>query len=107
MIMLLIVAIVKLIVWLESKIEMYAPPPNPAKQTDTRFAEYAAEFGEESWELDALEPNVIVDLIQEAIDKLKDFEAYEIEKIAENNHRLNLNKAADYWFEVERFLETC
>ena len=48
------------------QIERYNPPPNPAKVTDTRAKAYIAEFGNESWELDALEPRVIADLIQEA-----------------------------------------
>lgn len=46
------------------QIEEYQPPPNPAKVTDTRFKEYCVRYGSESWELDALEPNVIVELIR-------------------------------------------
>jgi len=49
------------------QVEQYNPPPNPAKQTDSRFASYEAEYGDESWELDALEPRILNDLIVEAI----------------------------------------
>lgn len=56
----------------ENQIREYDPPPNPAKVTDSRFEAYAAEFGDESWELDALEPAVLVDLIQEHIDGVRD-----------------------------------
>uniref|UniRef100_A0A6M3Y6F7 DNA topoisomerase n=1 Tax=viral metagenome TaxID=1070528 RepID=A0A6M3Y6F7_9ZZZZ len=49
------------------QIEELNPPPNPAKVTDSRYEGYAAEYGMESWELDALEPRYIVDLIKENI----------------------------------------
>lgn len=32
------------------------PPPNPAKETDARWAEYVAHHGEQSWEMDAIDP---------------------------------------------------
>lgn len=50
-----------------NQVEQYNPPPNPAKQTDSRFESYAQEFGDESWELDALEPSVINDLIEKEV----------------------------------------
>lgn len=53
-----------------NQIEKFEPPPNPAKTTDSRFTAYMAEFGDESWELDALEPVVINDLIRKAVNKL-------------------------------------
>ncbi len=49
------------------QIEDLKPPPNPAKVTDSRYEGYLAEYGEESWELDALEPQYIVNLIEEEI----------------------------------------
>lgn len=45
------------------QINKYQPPPNPAKMTDTRFKDYEKVHGNKSWELDALEPSVISDLI--------------------------------------------
>jgi hypothetical protein len=47
-------------------------PPNPAKMTDARYGEYRKEFGEQSWELDALEPTVIQGLIQDAVLRIRD-----------------------------------
>ena len=41
------------------QVEEYNPPPNPAKTTDTRYESYINEYGEESWELDALDPDVL------------------------------------------------
>ena len=42
------------------EVQQYSPPPNPAKSTDARYRKYTEEFGQESWELDALEPTVLV-----------------------------------------------
>lgn len=49
------------------QVEKYSPPPNPAKVTDSRYGGYVAEFGTESWELDALDPGVLRDLIRDAV----------------------------------------
>lgn len=54
------------------QIEELRPPPNPAKATDSRFREYQAQYGDESWELDALEPSFISALIQDAVTRLRD-----------------------------------
>lgn len=54
------------------QIHRYSPPPNPAKKRDARYADYAAKFGETSWELDALAPNVIHDLIEKAVLEVRD-----------------------------------
>jgi hypothetical protein len=49
----------------------YGPPPNPAKATDSSFAAYQAiARRRESWELDALSPAVIGDLIAGAVREL-------------------------------------
>jgi len=48
------------------QIDEYTPPPNPAKETDSRFRDYQRLHGDESWELDALEPSVIDTLVTEA-----------------------------------------
>ena len=38
-----------------------------AKETDKRYKSYVAEYGKKCWELDALEPAVIVDLIEDSV----------------------------------------
>lgn len=50
-----------------AQIRRYNPPPNPAKVTDPRAAGYIAKFGHSSWEVDALPPNVLTQLINAAI----------------------------------------
>ena len=49
------------------QVEEYDPPPNPAKTTDTRYEVYRNKYGEDSWELDALDPTVIQELIRAAV----------------------------------------
>lgn len=46
------------------QITRYQPPPNPAKITDSRAVDYIARHGRQSWELDALPPQVLNDLIE-------------------------------------------
>lgn len=53
-----------------AQVEELDLPPNPAKETDSRASGYMAEHGDGSWELDALEPAMIADLIREAVGDL-------------------------------------
>jgi len=61
---------VKRIALTMEQIKQYNPPPNPAKLTDTRCNKYIAQYGNESWELDALEPSVLDTLITKEVNKL-------------------------------------
>lgn len=54
----------------EDQISQYKPPPNPAKVTDSRYEAYVAEYGINSWELDALDPRTIHQLITKTIKRL-------------------------------------
>lgn len=45
------------------QVEQHNPPPNPAKTTDSRFQQYQEQFGESSWELDALKPEFLAELV--------------------------------------------
>ncbi len=55
----------------------YNPPPNFAKITDSRFKTYQEMYGDYSWELDALSPEVISELIQDEICDLIDTSKFE------------------------------
>lgn len=79
------------------QIEHYGPPPNPAKLTDARADAYIAEFGLSSWELDALEPRVIADLIERAILRVRDEPARAAAVAEEAAHRRHLTAVADAW----------
>lgn len=59
------------------QVEQYNPPPNPTKATDSRTSGYEAEFGDTCWELDALGPEIIQDLVRDTILELRDENAWE------------------------------
>ena len=87
------------------QIEHYHPPPNPAKSTDSRFADYQAKFGDESWELDALEPAVLVGLIRNTVETMRDHKKWEAKVKIEEHHRHVLAEAASRWDEVEAMVD--
>ena len=50
-----------------NQIEELRPPPNPVKLTDSRSDPYIAKYGHESWELDALDPATLAEIIERAV----------------------------------------
>lgn len=87
------------------QIEQYNPPPNPAKVTDSRANAYIAEFGNESWELDALTPNVIADLIRNAVYAVRDADKWAAQEEEEKTQRDQLVKVSDQWETIIENLE--
>lgn len=79
------------------QVEEHNPPPNPAKQTDARFAEYEAEFGDESWELDALPPDLLHDLIVDEVAALRDDAAWAAVEQREAAEREQLTAVSENW----------
>lgn len=77
------------------QVEEYNPPPNYAKVTDSRAMGYIAEYGDESWELDALDPPVLDELISTAIDDLLDTEQFERMVEMEQDHKDAIRRAAE------------
>lgn len=50
------------------QVQKYDPPPMDAKKTSSRYKAYKEEFGiDDAWELDALNPKVLRDLIYESV----------------------------------------
>jgi len=58
------------------QINQYNPPPNPAKITDPRAKDYIRRHGDTSWELDALQPAVLEQLVEDYVLKFIDMEKY-------------------------------
>lgn len=82
------------------QVDQYQPPPNPAKETDSRFADYQRNFGDESWELDALEPTLLAGLIRTELDGIIDRAEWD-DAIAERDKgRAALKAVGDNWDEV-------
>lgn len=88
------------------QVEQYGPPPNPAKMTDSRYIGYIDLYGEESWELDALEPKVMSDLIRDAALALRgNVDAFEQIIVEEDEAKARLKAIAGRWDEVAEFMK--
>lgn len=76
------------------QVEKYNPPPNPAKITDSRAAGYIEIHGNESWELDALDPRTLQKLITKTVLSYRDEDLWEEKKTEEDEHKETLAEAA-------------
>ena len=76
------------------QVELYSPPPNPTKFSDSRAVTYVAEYGFESWELDALEPQVLDGLVSDAIEDLLDRELFDERIAQEEADKVAIRRAA-------------
>lgn len=88
------------------QIDQHDPPPNPAKLSDARAAGYVAEHGYDSWELDALEPTVLSQLITDNVGDLIDWDRWEASSDEEEQERALLRTAARRWDDVRALLDT-
>lgn len=79
------------------QVEKYKPPPNPAKTTDARFADYESKFGRESWELDALEPRVLTALVRAGMKKFTDKGAWAETGQQEEGFKEKLSYLSEHW----------
>ena len=84
------------------QVRRFNPPPNPAKVTDSRFASYVALHGGSSWELDALDPVTLDEIITDAVKAHRDEVAYEAMKDKTKGAREDLREVADNWLEAVR-----
>jgi hypothetical protein len=86
------------------QVEAYRPPPNFAKETDSRYGGYVRQFGTDCWELDALDPDVIAGLIRAEIEVLIDPMAWKAAKAEEEHNRMMLAKVSEAWPVVEKLV---
>jgi len=77
------------------QIQERSPPPNPAKTTDSRFQQYMEQFGNESWELDALPPEYLVNLVEGEIRKRIDEAQWEADERRVADVQRRIRKAAE------------
>lgn len=73
------------------QINTYNPPPNPAKLTDVRSRWYVENYGYKSWEVDALKPEVLIELITSKIESYIDMDKFNdvLKKEKEYKNKLN------------------
>ena len=86
------------------QIDKYNPPPNPTKLSDSRAEEYIPKYGYDSWELDALEPEAMEDLIESTVLELRDEDLWDEATEKEDEHKKDLKLAVDNWDDTVAFL---
>lgn len=80
------------------QINAIKPPKNPAKITDSRSTGYIAKYGASSWELDAIPPQQLRDIITDAIDGfIDDKAAWDDAKEDEAEQRRKMRKFSREW----------
>lgn len=88
------------------QVQEFNPPPNPAKLTDARADDYIAEYGDESWELDALSPETITALIELHVSKLVQKDLMTKKLKVQEQMRKSLAKTSKHWPAVETYVKT-
>lgn len=88
-----------------NQVQEFNPPPNPAKMTDPRANGYRDNFGDESWELDALTPDVMNDLITKAVTKVRKAGPWNERVKQETAERKQLEGASTHWDSVVDLVE--
>lgn len=82
------------------QIEEQNPPPNPAKMTDSRYSGYVSIYGDESWELDALEPQFISNLIRGEIEMERDQDLWDKAIEEQEQERSQIANVIEKWEEL-------
>jgi len=87
------------------QIDKYSPPPNPTKIKDSRSKDYIKKFGRTSWELDALEPQVIEKLITKEIKQFIDWDSWEEIGELQRKKRNLLDQIGEKWDWIKQQLD--
>ena len=87
------------------QIEKYNPPPNPTKLSDSRAIEYVKKFGSNSWELDALNPEILSNLVATNIESLIDRKTWKEAEEIEKSERSVLQKISRNFPKVTKYVE--
>lgn len=78
-----------------AQVQQYNPPPNPAKMTDSRASGYVAQHGSSSWEVDALNPSTLAQIVRSAFASVIDKPMMDAVKAKERKDRTRLEEAAE------------
>lgn len=84
-----------------AQVEEQQPPPNPAKTTDARYGKYRDEYGDESWELDALTPQYLHNLVADEVKSMIEWDAWNDDKDRIQRIKRQLNTLADNFTEED------
>ena len=82
------------------------PPPSAAKQSSSRIQSYIDATGtNQAWELDALKPAVIQDLITNEMDEIIDWDLWNEAIESERIGKLKMLKVMNNWDRIMEFLD--
>lgn len=87
------------------QVDEYDLAPNPAKVTDSRFDGYESLYGPSSWELDAIRPEVLVELARAEVKTLIDWGEWNERHNEEDEATQRVRDVADRWDEIARWLD--
>lgn len=77
-----------------AQVRKFKLPPNPARKTDARYKSYRAKFGDESWELDAIEPGALAAMVERAVLEYRDEKKWKIAERREKREQKKIRKLA-------------
>lgn len=86
------------------QIQELDPPPSPAKAGDSRSEGYVAQYGVDTWELDAIEPAQLETIVTDAIMPHLVLDLYNARLRQEERERATLTALADNWPDVNQYL---
>lgn len=86
------------------QIDEFQPPPNPAKISDSRAANYIEMYGDESWELDALQPDTLAGLVTDAIEGIREESKWQMALEKEIEQRATLRAMSDHFEEIQDYV---
>jgi hypothetical protein len=89
----------------KDQIEQYDPPPNPVKATDSRSDGYTESHGDECWELDALDPDVLDQIIKDAVLPFRNDALYKARLAQQKKEKALLQATSDHWIDVAARME--
>jgi hypothetical protein len=75
------------------QVHYYNPPPNPAKHSDPRSRDFISKYGASSWEVDAINPSELRNIIMRSIEANLDMDGMRIVVEKENEDKAKLTKA--------------
>lgn len=87
------------------QIEEFSPPPNPAKLSDSRARGYIQKYGRSSWELDALKPETLDELIGDHVSEYIDFDLLGDIEEQERIERNQMELVSERWNDIKEYLD--
>jgi hypothetical protein len=91
---------IKRIALSKDQIKKYSLPPAPVKLTDARAEKFVDKHGKDVWELDALEPNVLQQTIQDEIVRHVDGDLWQETREQIEKDKQEIEKTINGWFDI-------